>query len=201
MGTCARYQAVCAPRDLIAHREDVMLDLIDYGIDRKTAFDIAKLVFSKYSTVKELSGSQLALLREKGIPEWYIESINKIRYLFPKSAAIECMIHCLRMIWYKIHYPAAFYSAILTMNDAKFDYRILAEGEKRVRQELDFLTDGGTINPQDQDLSAELQCNVLNLALDCSEKGLRFLPADQAASDPHRFIPEGNTIRLPLDYL
>lgn len=191
--------AVCAPRDLIAHREDVMLDLIDHGIDRKTAFDMAKLVFNKYSTAKDLNGSQLALLREKGIPEWYIESINKIRYLFPKSAAIECMMHCLRMIWYKIHYPAAFYSVILTMNDTKFDYRILAEGEKRVRQELDFLTGGGTIDPQDQDLSTELQCNVLNLALECYEKGLRFLPADQDASDPHRFIPEGNAIRLPLD--
>lgn len=83
----------------------------------------------------------------------------------------------------------------------KFDYRILVEGEKRVRQELDFLTGGGTINPQDQDFSAELQCKVLNLALECYEKGLRFLPADQAASDLHRFIPEGNAIRLPLDCL
>ena len=87
------------------------------------------------------------------------------------------------------------------MNDAKFDYRILVEGEKRVRHELDFLTDGGTIDLRDQLFSAKQQCNVLNLALECYEKGLQFLPADQAASDPHRFIPEGNAIRLPLDYL
>ncbi len=174
-----------------------MLNLTSHGIEPKTALEIAELC----GAAKELSGSQLALLREKGLPEWYIESINKIRYLFPKSAAIECLIHCLRMIWYKIHYPAVFYSVILTMNDVELDYRILAEGEKRVQQELDFLTDGGTIDPWDQDLSTELQCNVLNLALECYEKGLRFLPADQAASDPHRLIPEGNEIRLPLDYL
>ncbi len=188
---------ICAPQDLISNREDIMLNLISHGIEPKTAFEIAELC----DTAKGLSGSQLALLREKGIPEWYMESINEISFFDPKSNAVERSINYLRLIWYKIHYPAVFYSAILTMNDAKFDYRILVEGEKRVWQELDFLTDGGTIDLRDQLFPAKRQCNVLNLALECYEKGLRFLPADQAASDPHRFIPEGNTIRLPLDYL
>lgn len=188
---------ICAPQDLISNCEDIMLNLISHGIEPKTALEIAELD----PVEKGLSGSQITLLREKGIPEWYIESINEILFFNPKSNAVEHSINYLRLIWYKIHYPAVFYSAILTMNDAKFDYRILVEGEKRVRQELDFLTDGGTINPQDQDFSTKLQCNVLNLALECYEKGLRFLPADQTASDPHRFIPEGNAIRLPLDYL
>lgn len=188
---------ICAPQDLISNREDIMLNLISHGIEPKTAFEIAELC----DTAKGLSGSQLALLREKGIPEWYMESINEILFLDPKSNAVERSINYLRLIWYKIHYPAVFYSAILTINDVEFDYRILVEGEKRVRQELDFLTDGGTIDLRDLFFPAKRQCNVLNLALECYEKGLRFLPADQAASDPHRFIPEGNTIRLPLDYL
>ena len=186
---------ICAPQDLISNREDIMLNLTSHGIEPKTALEIAE----QRAPGKGLSGSQIALLREKGIPEWYIESINEIVFFNPRSNAVERSINYLRLIWYKIHYPTVFYSVILTINDVEFDYRILVEGEKRVRQELDFLTGGETIDPQDQDFSTELQCNVLNLALECYEKGLRFLPADQAAADPHRFIPEGNAIRLPLD--
>ncbi len=99
---------VCVPEKLIAHRDDVMLTLLRHGIDRKTAFDMAEMV-RKGEAGKHLSEEQEVTLLNHGIPAWYIDSMKKISYLFPKAHSTEYAMNYLRMIWYKIHYPAAFY--------------------------------------------------------------------------------------------
>ncbi len=99
---------VCYPENVIAHRDDVMLTLLRHGIDRKTAFDMAEMV-RKGEAGKHLSEEQEVTLLNHGIPAWYIDSMKKISYLFPKAHSTEYAMNYLRMIWYKIHYPAAFY--------------------------------------------------------------------------------------------
>ena len=118
-----------------AHSEDIMLNLLKYGMDKNTAFQIAEMA-REGKIGKRLNEEQEAVLRIHNIPEWYIEFMKKIRYLFPKSYAVEYIINYLRMIWYKIHYPAAFYAAVLTVDATDFDCNILAEGKKRVELEL-----------------------------------------------------------------
>lgn len=102
---------VCYPERLIAHRDDVMLTLIKHGIDRKTAFDMAETV-RKGEAESYLAGEREAMLIEHGVPEWYIDSMKKIAYLFPKAHSTEYAVNYLRMIWYKINYPEAFYEAV-----------------------------------------------------------------------------------------
>ena len=102
---------LCVPENVIAHRDDVMLTLLRHGIDRRTAFDIAETV-RKGETESYLAGEREAMLIEHGVPEWYTKSMKKIKYLFPKAHSTEYAINTLRMIWYKINTPEAFYAAV-----------------------------------------------------------------------------------------
>ena len=108
---------VCAPEDAIAHRDDIMLTLMKHGIDRKTAYDIAETVRTGKAGCC-LTKEQVAVLIAHGIPTWYIESMKKIMYLFPKAHSTEYAVNYLRMIWYKIHYPVAFYKAVSDVDGA-----------------------------------------------------------------------------------
>ena len=99
---------VCVPADAIAHRDDVMQTLMRHGIDRKTAFDFAETV-RRGEAGTYLTKEREAMLLEHDVPAWYIDSMKKIKYLFPKAHSTEFAMNYLRMIWYKIHYPAAFY--------------------------------------------------------------------------------------------
>ena len=101
---------VCVPEKLIAHRDDVMLTLLRHGIDRKTAFDIAETV-RKGEAGKHLTEEQETMLLIHDIPAWYIDSMKKITYLFPKTHSTEYAMNYLRMIWYKINTPEAFFAA------------------------------------------------------------------------------------------
>lgn len=190
------------PGELIAHREDVMLTLLRHGVDRKTAFQLTEMV-RKGTAERRLTNEQEAYLREHDIPEWYIESMKKIRYLFLKSHTVEYMINYLRMIWYKIYYPAAFYAAVLTVDAAAFDYSILAEGKKRIELELSrFYQEWGpnpTFDCWNDEEGAEEQKYAMELAVECYEKGISFLPKNINLSDPYRFIPDGDAIRLPIN--
>lgn len=101
---------VCVPEKLIAHRDDVMLALLRHGIDRRTAFDIAEMV-RKGEAGKYLTKELETMLLNHDIPAWYIDSMKKIKYLFPKAHSTEYAMNYLRMIWYKINTPEAFFAA------------------------------------------------------------------------------------------
>ena len=102
---------LCVPEHVIAHRDDVMLTLIKHGIDRKTAFDMAEMV-RKGEAESYFAREREAMLIEHGVPEWYTGSMKKIKYLFPKAHSTEYAINTLRMIWYKVNCPEAFYEAV-----------------------------------------------------------------------------------------
>ena len=92
-----------------------MLTLIKHGIDQKSSFDIAEMV-RRGKAGKCLTSAKETLLLEHGIPKWYVDSMRKIRYLFPKAHSVEYVTDYLRMIWYKIYHPAAYNSAVSTVD-------------------------------------------------------------------------------------
>ena len=106
------------------------------------------------------------------------------------------------MIWYKIYYPAAFYAAVLAVDATNFEYTILAKGKKRVELVLRRFCQERDQNPTFDDEigeGLEEQKAIMELALECYEKGITFLSPDINISDPSRFLPTGDTIRLPFN--
>lgn len=102
---------VCKPEETISHRDDLLQTLLRYGVDRKTAVDLTRGV--RKGRVKKVLTPELAeLLKEKGVPEWYINSMRKIRYLFPRSHAVGFWNPILRVAWYQTHFPEAYAQAI-----------------------------------------------------------------------------------------
>ena len=189
----------CDPKALIAHREDVMLTLLRHGLDRKTAFQLAEMV-CKGKAKECLDDAQETCLREHNIPKWYIESMKTIRYLFPKAHEVEYAMNHLRMIWYRIYYPAAFYAAVLTVDfDNYFD--CFVEGKaldwERLCREWEQ-GDYPIFDYRNGEMLTREQRNTLELARECYENGIRLLLPDVYMSRPDRFVPEGNAIRIPF---
>lgn len=98
----------CSLQEVAAFREDIMLMLIKYGVDRKTAFDIAEQVGKGRIQRNGFSNEQEEILKEHEVPAWLISSMSKVSYLFPKSHAIEYVVNYLRLLWYKEHFPDEF---------------------------------------------------------------------------------------------
>ena len=196
----------CAIEDTIAFRDDVMMTLLQHGLCREDAFEIAEIVRKGRACSRGWDGKQLTLLmKEHNIPDWYIESMKKIRYLFPKAHAAEYVINYLRMIWYKINYPVEFYASVLTYEtEAFFNCQILTEGKISIERELERFEEGRgrayRNSERNGDTWAESKKKTLELALECCEKGIAFLPADINASDETRFVPENGSIRIPFNH-
>ena len=105
---------VCSLKDVAAVRDDIMNDLTAKGLERKTAFQIMEQT-RKGRFDRILTEDLIERLGETGVPEWYIGSLKKIRYMFPKAHAVAYMIHAIRLGWYKLYYPKEYYKAYLSI--------------------------------------------------------------------------------------
>ena len=171
---------ICDPTEVIAFRDDVMRKLLNCGLGRAEAYRIAELV-RMGKTLKELTEEDITKLREAGVEDWYIDSMRKILYLFPKAHAVEYIINYLRMAWYKIYQPAAYYAAILDNRIGEnFDCSIFFMSRSEVEKEL---------------AKGAESTKELEIVLECYTRGIYFAP---------HFLPEpkiavdGNKIRVSV---
>ena len=170
--------------DVIASRDDIFVRLVKTGIDKYTAFEIAERV----KKGKGLQPKHLALLQNK-IPNWYIESANKIKYLFPKAHAAAYTIMSYRIAWFKIYYPLAFYAALLTKkNVISHEYYLMDIDQ--LKNEIIKGADPNVYN------MAELTC--IELIYEAKLRGFEFLPPHVCFSHSEKFTIEDNKIKLPL---
>ena len=170
-------------KDVISVRDDIFVNLVKAGVEPQIAFEIMERV----KKGKGLLERHIKALQGR-VPQWYIESANKIQYLFPKAHASAYTISIYRMSWYKIHYPLAFYAGILSKRstiDAKY---YLMSPDKL---EPIILT-----STKDDFSMKELMC--LEMAYEAKKRGYDFLPPHVSLSHNWRFIVDNNNIRLPL---
>ena len=105
--------SVCDAKDVIAHRDDILQTLLRYGVERRTAVKLSHAA-RKGRAKTALTPELTALLLEKGVPEWYVSSMKKIDYLFPRAHATENCIQALRLTWYQAHFPRGFADTVLS---------------------------------------------------------------------------------------
>ncbi len=186
-------EGICDISRVIGTRDGIMLDMIRYGLDNAMSFKIMEAVRKG----KGLTPEWEAAMREHEVPEWYITSCKKIKYLFPKAHAAAYVMSAIRLAWYKVHQPVAFYCTMFTVAPNGFDASIVRGGKGNVVAVLrDIQRRGKEASPKEQASVSTLQ--LINEAM---ARGIRFLPVDLEKSHSFVFQPENGAIRMPFSSL
>ena len=176
--------------EVIACRDDIMNYLIDKGADPSTSFALME----KVRKGKSLNEEDLRLMKEKKIPNWYIDSCKKIKYLFPKAHAVAYVSMAFRIAYFKVHHPLAFYATYLTIKGEEFDIKIVKGGLEWINLELRRLAEEGTSNVKEK-----AKGSVLEVCREMILRGFSFKNVDIFKSNANRFTIEGNSLRVPLN--
>ena len=182
--------------DAICCRDDIMIYLIKQGLPPQKAFKIMEFV-RKGKPSKDPEGwkKHEETMREYNIPEWYIGSCKKIKYMFPKAHAAAYVTNAFRIAWFKVHIPKAYYAAYFTIRADAFDSEIMCHGVERVKNKMkEIELAGKAATKKDQDTYG-----VLEIVLEMYERGLNFLPIDLYNSDAVKFKVEEEGIVPPLN--
>ena len=182
----------CNISQVIGTRDDIMLALIRYGVEKSHAFKIMEMVRKG----KGLTPEYEAEMREVGVPDWYIASCKKIKYMFPKAHAAAYDMSAIRLGWYKVHIPLAFYCAMFTVQPLGFDGALVMKGKKAV---ADYIADIEKRSQKNEASPKETQSlPVLQLVNEAYARGISFLPVDLEKSTADEYVPENGKIRLPF---
>ncbi len=184
---------ICDISHVIGCRDNIMNDLIRYGLPNEHAFKIMESVRKG----KGLTPEWEAEMRENNVPDWYITSCKKIKYMFPKAHAAAYVMSAIRLGWYKVHMPLAFYCAMFTVAPGGFDAEIVMKGKAHISATIkDIEKRGKEASPKER-----ASIPALQLALECLCRRIRFLPIDLNKSDARAFLPENGGIRMPFSAL
>ena len=183
----------CTISTVIGTRDSIMVYLMHKGLPPKMAFKIMEIV-RKGKATKLLTEEHLSAMREHNVPEWYIDSCMKIKYMFPKAHAAAYVIAALRVAWFKVHYPAEYYAAFLTGRGGDFDAATVQAGIDTVKLVMDNIREQGKEASQKDQDTAEL----LHVVYEAMLRGVEFLPVDLYKSHWYQFRMEDGKIRLPF---
>ena len=183
----------CDISHVIGCRDNIMNDLIAYGVEKSHAFKIMESVRKGKGLTPEWEEEMTAA----GVPDWYIGSCKKIKYMFPKAHAAAYVMSAIRLGWYKVHEPLAFYCAMFTVAPGGFDAQIVMGGRGKVRSTIQEIEKLGKEASQKEQQSIP----VLHLINEAMARGIKFLPINIIKSDASAFVPENGAIRMPFSAL
>lgn len=178
---------------VISVRDDIMNYLIGQGVEKLTSFKIMEFV-RKGKASKDPDGwaKFVDILKENNIAEWYIESCGKIKYMFPKGHAVAYVMMAMRIAYFKVHYPVAFYAAYLSRKAEDFDYEIMGTPES-AKNHLDLLSKEPKL-----DVKKKAEVAICEIIIEMYARGVEFLPIDVYKSNGTKFTIEDGKIRVPL---
>ena len=185
-------EGVCDISEVVGTRDGIMLTLIRYGLDNSTAFKIMEDVRKGKGLKPEYEEDMLA----HGVPEWYIGSCKKIKYMFPKAHAAAYVMSAIRLAWYKIYRPKEFYAAYLSVAPNGFDAAVVGGGLSSIARRLEEIAEKE--KRKEATANDAAQQSVLLLVREAILRGVRFLPLDLQKSDSVYFLPEEEGIRMPF---
>ena len=177
----------------ICTRDDIMVYLIYCGVEKGLAFKIMESVRKG----KGLTPEYEEAMRANNVPEWYIGSCKKIKYMFPKAHAVAYVTMAFRIAYYKVYYPMEFYCTYFSVRADEFDEELMASGEEEARKNIKILEN--KVRDKQSTAKDENLITILEVAIEMYSRGLKFLPIDLQKSHSYKFIPTPEGILPPFN--
>lgn len=182
---------ICTLPEVIGCRDDIMVYLMHKGLEPSLAFKIMEFVRKG----RGLQDEWIEEMKKHGVPDWYIDSCKKIKYMFPKAHAAAYVLMAVRIAYFKVHYPIYFYAAYFTVRAGDFDLETMVKGSEAIRARIQEIQQKGfDATPKEKNL-----VTVLELALEMCERGYHFKNVDLYESSATDFLVEGNGLIPPFN--
>ncbi|WP_027338737.1 PolC-type DNA polymerase III [Halonatronum saccharophilum] len=175
--------------EVISVRDDIMNYLIHKGLEPSTAFWIMEHVRKG----KGLTAEEEELMRENKVPDWYIESCKRIKYMFPKAHAAAYVMMAFRIAYFKVHHPKAFYNTYFTIKASDFDAQIVLNGREFIEKKVSEIKAKGN----DATAKDKNTLTVLEIVLEAMARGIEFTKVDIYKSKAKEFQIDENGLLLP----
>lgn len=180
---------ICTIDSVIGTRDSIMLYLLQKKLPPTYAFKIMESVRKGKGLTEEFEN----VMVENNVPEWYIKSCKKIKYMFPKAHAAAYVISALRLGWYKVYYPIEFYATYFTAKPSGFDASLALQPKNKIVNLIKQLSESNELSQKEEETLVALQ-----MVNEMYARGIDFLQVDVYKSKPFAFVPEKGKIRLPL---
>ncbi len=181
----------CTISEVIGTRDSIMVYLMHCGLEPKQAFDIMETVRKKN---KYLTSEMKEIMKSHNVPDWYIESCDKIQYMFPKAHAAAYIIASLRLAWFKIYHPLEYYCAYLTVRGDDVDAEAMSKGKAAVKTLLQMIRNKG----KEASAAEKSKETIMMIVYEAMVRGIEFLPIDIYKSTASSYEPEDGKIRMPF---
>ncbi|MFS0590773.1 PolC-type DNA polymerase III [Cytobacillus horneckiae] len=185
------HNSICTLSEVIGCRDDIMVYLIYQGLEPAFAFKIMESVRKGKGLTEEME----AEMRKNEVPEWYIDSCLKIKYMFPKAHAAAYVLMAVRIAYFKVHHPLMYYAAYFTVRAEDFDIDAMVKGAQAIRAKIDEINSKGL----DASTKEKNLLTVMELALEMNERGYTFKKVDLYQSSANEFIIDGNSLIPPFN--
>jgi len=181
----------CTIETVIGCRDDIMLYLIyKAGMDAGLAFTITESVRKG----KGLTEEWIAAMKERGVPDWYIESCQRIQYMFPKAHAAAYVTSAVRSAYFKVYHPIAFYAAYFSVRAEDFDVELFTKGYDAIRAKLEEIE----AKSFQATAKEKAMTSILEMGLEMTARGFGFTSIDLYRSDATRFVIDGDKLIPPF---
>ncbi|MFD1735853.1 PolC-type DNA polymerase III [Bacillus salitolerans] len=181
----------CTLSEVIGCRDDIMVYLIYKGLEPSLAFKIMESVRKG----KGLPDEWIEEMKNNNVPDWYIDSCLKIKYMFPKAHAAAYVLMAVRIAYFKVHHPILYYAAYFTVRADDFDVEAMVRGSNALRAKIEEINAKGLeASTKEKNL-----LTVLEIAFEMCERGFSFQKVDLYRSSATEFIVEGNTLIPPFN--
>lgn len=177
---------ICNLRQVIGCRDDIMVDLIRYGLPKKASFTIMESVRKG----KGLKPEWEELMKEHNVPDWYMDSCRKIKYMFPKAHAVAYVMMAVRIAWFKVHMPLVYYCQFFSIRSDALDIAVMMEGKTAIQSRMAQIMKARADKSAPVSNKELATYDTLELAYEMVMRGFKFSRLSITRSAAEEFIPD-----------